>query len=77
MKFSSIQPHLQVTILISITHLATYVANKNSYETPQVDVSIWIKSAASMARPGLNSEPQNFEYRTAEFRRMESLRSVF
>ncbi|CAB1059770.1 hypothetical protein D1BOALGB6SA_4535 [Olavius sp. associated proteobacterium Delta 1] len=25
----------------------------------------------------LNSEPQNFEYRTAEFRRVESLRSVF
>jgi len=26
---------------------------------------------------GLNSEPQNIEYRTAEFRRMESLRSFF
>jgi len=26
---------------------------------------------------GLNSEPQNNEYRTAEFRRMVSLRSVF
>ena len=29
-----------------------------SYETPQVDVSISIKSAASMTKPGLNSEPQ-------------------
>jgi len=26
---------------------------------------------------GLNSEPQNIEYRTAEYRRMVSLRSVF
>jgi hypothetical protein len=31
----------------------------SSYETPQVDVSISIKSAASMTGPGLNSEPQN------------------
>jgi len=30
-----------------------------SDETPQVDVSISIKSVASMAGPGLNSEPQN------------------
>jgi len=27
--------------------------------------------------PGLNSEPQNIEYRTAELRRMVSLRSIF
>jgi len=47
------------------------------YETPQVNVSIAMISAASMAGPGLNSEPQNNEYRTAEFRRLVSLRSIF
>jgi hypothetical protein len=48
-------------------------------------VFLMIKLAASMAEPGLNSEPQNIEYRTAacdelsrvEFRRIESLCSVF
>jgi hypothetical protein len=33
--------------------------------------------AESETTHGCNSEPQNIEYRTAEFRRMESLRSVF
>jgi len=50
---------------------------EHAYETPQINVSIAIKSAAPMADPGLNSEPQNNEYRTAEFRRVESLRYVF
>ena len=36
------------------------------YETPQVGVSIWIKSTASIAGSGLNSEPQNNEYRIYE-----------
>jgi hypothetical protein len=39
-------------------------------------LSFLLKSAASMAGSGLNSEPQNIEYRTAEFRRIESLRSA-
>jgi len=47
------------------------------YETPWIDVSIWIQSTVSIAGFGLNSEPQNIEYRTAEFRSMVSLRSVF
>ncbi|CAB1061277.1 hypothetical protein D1BOALGB6SA_6050 [Olavius sp. associated proteobacterium Delta 1] len=34
-------------------------------------------SFSSETTPDLNSEPQNIEYRTAEFRSVESLRSVF
>jgi hypothetical protein len=34
-------------------------------------------SALPLAAPRLNSEPQNIEYRTAEFRRVVSLRSIF
>ena len=48
----------------------------SSYETPLVDLSIWIKSSVLMAVAGLKSEPKNIEYRTAECRRMESLCSV-
>ena len=40
-------------------HSAEYP--KNPYKAPQVVVSIAIKSGASMAEPGLNSEPQNIE----------------
>ena len=32
-----------------------------SYETPQVDVSVWIIFAASIAVAGLKREPQNVE----------------
>jgi hypothetical protein len=53
------------------------LSGEPSHETPWVDVSIKIKLMASMAGPGLNSEPLNIEFPTAGFRRMESLRSVF
>ena len=43
----------------------------------EVEVSILIKLTASMAGVELNSEPQNIEYRTAEYRREDSLCSVF
>jgi len=40
--------------------------SESLYETTQVDVFIWLKSTVSLAGSGLNSEPQNIEYRTAE-----------
>jgi|COG998Drversion2_1049125.scaffolds.fasta_scaffold1648557_1 hypothetical protein len=53
------------------------LSGEPAHETPWVDVYIKIKLMASMAEPGLNSEPQNIEFPTAEFLRMEPLRSVF
>ena len=40
--------------------------SESLYETTQVDVFIWLKSTVSLAGSGLNSKPQNIDYRTAE-----------
>ena len=50
-----------------------------SNETPYVDVSIAIKSGASMAEPIFNSEPQNFEgwFRSAQSFKIDRIHKIF
>jgi hypothetical protein len=49
---------------------------KHLYETTQNGVVFLVINLVALAL-WLNSEPQNIEYRTAECRRVESLRSIF
>jgi hypothetical protein len=68
---------LTMPLSFFLIRLAAFQANGGAYMKLRQNSTVFLMIKPAALAAGRNSEPQNFEYRTAEFRRVESLYSVF